>query len=758
MTTLTIRDDLPPRNISSDLWGVFFEDLNYAADGGLYAELVQNRSFAYSQADHHGWGPLTGWARDGRVEIHRDDPVSPKAPNYIRLVAGGASASITNEGFDGIVVAAGESYVFSLFARAASRVELYVTLTSPAGATTAKVHVMSVAWKHHSIVLSPTFSAADTQLQIEVLGDDVIDIDFVSLFPAKTFRSEKNGLRADLATAINELRPRFVRFPGGCVAHGLGLENLYRWKDTIGELHERTQNFNLWGYHQSMGIGYYEYFLFCEQLGATALPVLAAGVCCQNLAGGPDAIPLDQMDAYIKDVLDLVEFANGPAASEWGARRAQLGHPEPFGLRYLAVGNEDKINATFRNRFELIFAAVREAHPEIEIIGTAGPAPFGTDYERGWEFARELDIAIVDEHMYRSPKWFFENTDRYDSYDRSGPQVYVGEYGSKGNRLINALAEAAFMVGMERNGDIVRLASYAPLLAKRGHTQWVPDLIYFDNERVLPSLNYYVQQMFARSSGDQYQHVDITAAPAFTRLSQQFSTIAFESTGLDVKFEGIELNGQTAPDMLLSPGGQADIALHVEDEDYTIRLKATAIAGDSEGTFAIHFGAVGTGNSFEWNFGTWKNRALTAFYAADGDRDELMEPQGFSVEIGRTYDVELRVFGRGQRIEYLLDGRPFQTFDAPGRTEQRFLASTITDSATRARHVHIVNATDEPTEASIVDAKGAELTVRSITSLHGTWDAGAAFESAPFLPESLQPNGNRVAIPPFSFTVVELAN
>ena len=758
VTTLTIRDDLPARAISPDLWGVFFEDINHAADGGLYAELVQNRSFAYSHADHHGWGPLTAWRRHGRVEIHHTTPLSDRSPNYVRLFGDHGPAWIANDGFDGILIEAGGDYDVTVFARTGegASARLTLSLETTGGATQTSLVVDQPQWTRYRTRMTGPASAADAAFRLEVANGDTVDVAYASVMPVDTFRRTPNGLRPDLAQAIADIRPRFVRFPGGCVAHGLGLDNLYRWKGTIGDPHERRQDFNLWGYHQSMGLGYFEYFLFCEQIGATPLPILAAGVCCQNLVGGPDAVPLDQLDAYIQDVLDLVEFANGGLDTPWGSRRAELGHPAPFGLRYLGLGNEDKIDATFRNRFEAIFRRVREAHPEIEVVGTAGPSPFGSDYDNGWEFARELGVDVVDEHMYKSPKWFFENTGRYDSYDRSGPHVYVGEYGSWGNRLLNALAEAAFMTGLERNGDVVRLASYAPLLAKKGHTQWVPDLIYFDNERVLPSLNYFVQQLFARTAGTASVQVEVDSPPGYTRPAQGTARLAFQSSGLDVRFENVALDDHQVDDVILSPDGRFETPTSTSADEYTIRATATVLSGDAEGNFAVQFGALGSGDSFEWNFGSWRNRSLTAFVSWDGFRDELLEPRPFRTEIGRPYEIEIRVSDRGHDIEYRLDGEVVQHFRDAGLAENRFSVSVVADSATPRTTVRIVNATDAPRKVAIVNASGRRADLTGAVTLSGEWDAGDAFEPAPCQPQPVEVAGSELTVPAFSFTVADL--
>jgi alpha-L-arabinofuranosidase len=526
--TVTVQAGAPGKPISPDLFGIFFEDLNYAADGGLYAELVQNRSFEYAMTEQPGWNNLTAWElqeRGGRggVVIDYGIPLHANNPHYAVLELGQpGDVALVNSGFDGIPVTAGGKYNLSLFARQlyiggrwgsenrTGALPLTVRLEGADGAVLgeAKFDVTDRDWKRFSATI--TASRTDPKARLAVIAHDQggLALDDVSLFPAKTFHNRPNGLRADLAQTIADLHPKFVRFPGGCLTHGNGLPNIYRWKDTIGPVEQRRQQPNLWGYHQTVGLGYYEYFQFCEDIGAKPLPVVAAAVSCQNSGHtggtGQQCLPLADMPAYIQDVLDLIEWANGPATSKWGAKRAAAGHPAPFHLQYLGVGNEDHITPGFKERFQMIFDAVKKAHPEITVIGTVGPSPAGPDYDAGWKIANELKVPIVDEHYYENPEWFLGNQGRYDGYDRTKSKVYLGEYASRGNTLFNALAEAAYMTALERNGDVVHMASYAPLLAKMDHTQWRPDLIYFTNEGVFPSINYYVQGLFSRNSGDRW--------------------------------------------------------------------------------------------------------------------------------------------------------------------------------------------------------------------------------------------------------------
>lgn len=515
------------KEISDLLMGIFFEDINYSADGGLYAELIQNRDFEYDPSDREGdknWNSTHSWKLEGEnatFTISTSDPIHPNNPHYAVLKTNQPGAALTNTGFDGIALKAGEKYDFSLFARipeGSKSGKLLVRLVDADGIVQGEttVTVSSRSWKTYKAVLTAKASA-DTRLELRPQSAGEIELDMISLFPQNTFKGRKNGLRADLAQTLADMHPRFVRFPGGCVAHGDGLKNIYQWKNTIGPLEARKPARNLWGYHQSMGLGYYEYFQFCEDIGAEPLPVLAAGVPCQNSAchgdlrgGQQGGIPMSEMGAYIQDILDLIEWANGDARkTKWGKIRAESGHPKPFNLKYIGIGNEDLITDVFEERFTMIYLAIKEKYPEIIVVGTVGPFNEGTDYVEGWKLADKLGVPMVDEHYYQSPGWFLHNQDFYDKYDRSKKtKVYLGEYathipGRRAN-METALTEALYLTALERNGDVVHMSSYAPLLAKDGRTQWNPDLIYFNNREVRPTTGYYVQKLYGQNAGDHY--------------------------------------------------------------------------------------------------------------------------------------------------------------------------------------------------------------------------------------------------------------
>ncbi|WP_221033161.1 alpha-L-arabinofuranosidase C-terminal domain-containing protein [Actomonas aquatica] len=588
-TTLSVDLDAPGKAISPDLLGIFYEDLNYAADGGLYAELLQNRSFEYRASERSSWTNFTAWqleqrgGAEGRWELGDARPVHPRNPHYLHLrttalpdESTDAAVGISNAGFDQIPVTAGDAYEASFFAYqtyngimwrdADQSVPMPVTVRLEAADGTVlaeqSLEITGRAWTKYAATLTPTRSDDHARFVLLMHRLGGVALDMISLMPHDTFKGRPNGLRRDLAQAIADLHPKFMRFPGGCLVHGQGAHRFYDWKNTLGPLEGRESARNLWGYDQTFGLGYFEFFQFCEDIGAKPLPVVAAGVSCQHSGHSPgrgqECLPLEEMPAYIQDVLDLIEWANGPADSTWGALRAAAGHPEPFGLTYLGVGNEDAITPEFEARFTLIRDAINARYPDIVVIGTSGPFASGEDYEKGWAFARATDVAMVDEHYYVPPAFFWDNQQRYDAYDRDGPLVYLGEYAAhepnRRNTLRSAIAEAAGLISYERNGDLVRFASYAPLLARRGHTQWHPDMIYFDATQVYPSANYYTQQLFGHHGGDTYHTTTLEGLATDTRLVA--GTVSDSTTGdIILKIVNGEAEPQTVDLQLAGLGG-----------------------------------------------------------------------------------------------------------------------------------------------------------------------------------------------------------
>lgn len=525
--------------ISDHLIGIFFEDISSAADGGLNAELIQNGSFEFSPVERDGWGPGTAWkmARPGHslgmMEAKQQDPIHPNNPNYMRLMVertrefkdytGWRGFGLQNDGFDGISVKGGEKYDFSVFLRNPdnNNKQVRIALVQPQGwgkdpklLADATISAKSDKWTKYECTLTPSETCTNAAIQILVLDKGLIDVDMVSLIPEDTYKG--HGLRRDLAEHLEALNPKFMRFPGGCVVHGGGdgFWNTYRWKQTIGPKETRKHQKNTWGYHQSMDLGYQEYFQLCEDMGMEPMPILPCGVSCQGANGGwnmwpeqaQDAAPMEDMDMWTQEALDLIEWANGDVTTEWGKKRAEGGHPEPYNLKYLGIGNEEKISPEFTERFKYMYDIISKKHPEIIIVGTAGPGshPGNPDYDNGWAVANETALPILDEHYYE-PREYFMKSRQYDAYPRDGKtKVYLGEYASKDKKMIDALAEALYLLHVERNGDVVEMTSYAPLFGRKNATNWNPDLIYFDNEKVYPTCSYYVQQMFGQSAGDYY--------------------------------------------------------------------------------------------------------------------------------------------------------------------------------------------------------------------------------------------------------------
>ena len=525
--------------ISDELLGIFFEDISSSADGGLYAELIQNGSFEFSPAEKDGWGAGTAWKQVrpghslGTLDVRKDNGIHAYNPTYMRLhtervkeysdYKGWKGYGIENEGFSGISVKSGAIYDFSVFLRNYGQAkQIRIALVEPQGwgkdpklLAEASITADAKNWQKYNAVLVPNADCKKAALQILVLTLGDIDVDMVSLMPQDTYKG--HGLRKDLAQALEDLQPKFMRFPGGCVVHGGGDDcwDTYRWKTTIGPKEQRKGLKNTWGYHQSMGLGFYEYFQFCEDLGMEPVPILPSGVSCQGANGGwnmwptqaQDVVPMSEMDEWVSEAIDLIEWANGdPATNKWAKMRADAGHPKPFNLKYLGIGNEEKISPEFSERFKYIYERVTKAHPEIVIVGTAGPGshPGNQDFEAGWKLAEELGMPIIDEHYYE-PNSYFLGKRQYDSYPRDRKtKVYLGEYAAKDKKLIDALAEGLYLLHVERNGDVVCMTSYAPLFAKKDGTNWNPDLIYFDNERPYLTCSYYVQQMFGQSSGQYY--------------------------------------------------------------------------------------------------------------------------------------------------------------------------------------------------------------------------------------------------------------
>jgi|CZKI01.1.fsa_nt_gi alpha-N-arabinofuranosidase len=547
---VSVRTDQPGARINPAMWGVFFEDINFGADGGLYAELLKNRGFEFPE-------PLMGWIKispslaKGELSVRTDAPFAPANPHYVRIMSEGtAPFGLSNEGFRGIGVRQGEAYNFSAEIRGVSGTpKLSVRLYGGDGAVldSADLQNFTDTWQKYTATLHPADTDPKARLAVLLIGKGTLDVDFVSLFPEHTWKDRPGGLRADMVQALADMHPGFIRFPGGCIVEGSVLARRYQWKNTIGPLEDRKVLINRWNYEfvhrptpdyfQSFGLGFYEYFQLCEDIGAQPLPILNCGMACQFNSG--ELCPMDQLDVYIQDALDLVEFANGSATSEWGARRAAMGHPGPFHMTMLGVGNE-QWGPQYMERYARFSEVFRVKHPEITLVAAAGPSPSDQRFIYAWQQMRSLKADLIDEHCYAEPRWFLDHANRYDSYERSGPRVFMGEYAAQSvatvspknrNNLECALAEAAFMTGLERNADVVRMASYAPLFANTEAWQWTPDLIWVDSLRVVLTPSYHVQSLFARNRGDRVLPVALDSMAPEEARRVYVSSVLDESSG-----------------------------------------------------------------------------------------------------------------------------------------------------------------------------------------------------------------------------------
>lgn len=505
--------------VQPTMYGIFFEDINYAADGGLYGELVKNRSFEFPDA-------LMGWKAFGKFEVKNDGPFE-RCPHYVVLNYSGhndAATGLQNEGYFGIGIEKDEEYRFTVWAKTVSgdaNVEVSLvdesTMEEHQEFATAELKVSGNEWKKYELILKSPKTVQKANLRLLLKGKNGVALEHVSLFPKHTFKDRENGMRRDLAQALYDLHPGVFRFPGGCIVEGSSLDQRYQWKNSIGPVENRPLNGNRWlstfnyrlfpDYYQSYGLGFYEYFLLSEDIGAEPLPVLNVGMACQfQNQNDPSAhVAMKDLQPYIQDCLDLIEFANGDVNTTWGKKRAEMGHPAPFNLKFLAVGNE-QWDDLYYERLRPFVKAIKAKYPNIKLIGTSGPDSEGEMFEKGWKAMKELKADLVDEHFYRDEHWFLSHGLRYEGYDRKGPKVFAGEYachgkGKKWNHFETSLYEAAFMTDLERNADVVDMATYAPLFAHVDGWQWRPDMIWYDNTRMFKSVSYYVQQMYACNKG-----------------------------------------------------------------------------------------------------------------------------------------------------------------------------------------------------------------------------------------------------------------
>ncbi len=502
--------------IQPTMYGLFFEDINYGADGGLYAEMIKNRSFEFPHS-------IMGWTTFGNVKVIHEGPFV-RNPHYVRLGDPGHAhkrTGIENEGFFGVSVKKDADYRFSVWARGENqKIKIEIIDNSSMGETQVLVaknlEINSKDWKQYEVILKAPVTEAKAHLRIFLASPGTVDLEHVSLFPVDTWKGRKNGLRKDLVEALRDIKPGVFRFPGGCIVEGTDLETRYNWKNTVGPVENRPLNENRWhytfphrffpDYFQTYGLGFYEFFLLSEEIGSEPLPVLSCGLACQFQNESEEAhVKVCDLGSYIQDALDLIEFANGDVNTKWGKLRAEMGHPEPFNLKFIGIGNE-QWGPEYPEHLKPFVEAIRKAYPDMNIIGSSGPNSEGEQFDYLWPEMAKLKVDLVDEHFYRPEKWFLAEGMRYDKYDRKGPKVFAGEYachgkGKKWNHFNAALLEAAFMTNIERNADIVHMATYAPLFAHVEGWQWRPDMIWFDNLKSVRTCSYYVQQLYSHNKG-----------------------------------------------------------------------------------------------------------------------------------------------------------------------------------------------------------------------------------------------------------------
>lgn len=713
--TLQIHTDRTGIKISPTLYGIFFEEINHAGDGGLYAELIQNRSFEDSAAAPAAWSAVQSGEMRGSLKLDESRPLNPRNRRSLQVEATGRNGRFgaANGGYWGIALRRGETYLLSFYARGSAemRSPLTVSLESASGKVYAQKRIRGLTeeWKQFRAALRAPSEDASARLVIATDAPGTFWLDVVSLFPQNTWKRRPNGLRADLMQLLYDLKPAFVRFPGGCFVEGDKLANAFRWKTTIGDISERVPHWNLWGYWSTNGLGLHEYLQMCEDLGAEPMYVINCGM------SHSDHVPMESMQEWIQDALDVVEYANGPVTSRWGALRAKNGHPEPFHLKYLEIGNENG-GPIYEERYALFYRALKERYPQIQLISNV-PLP-------------NQPVEIRDDHYYNSPEWFLVNSGLYDQAERRGPKIYVGEFAvtvhcGQGN-LRAALAEAAFMIGLERNSDIVTMASYAPLFVNVNDRKWNPDAICFDSARSYGTPSYHVQKLFSLNRPDVTVPVMLTSTPRAEKPVGGAIGLATWETQAEYREVRVTRDGETlyaddfaqgAPGWRVyrgewkaqdgsyrQTGTGGDLRAVAGDprwSDYTIQLKARKISG-AEG-FLIMFRVRDDGNWYWWNLGGWGNVRHAIEKSVNGGKFIVGAPVPGRIETDRWYDIRIEL--RGRRIQCYLDGRLIHDVEDTGIQTMTAIAGR--DTRTGELVVKVVNAEDAP-RTTVIHLEGTE--------------------------------------------------
>lgn len=763
----TVYCNQPTIKVSPDLFGIFFEEINCAGDGGLYAELVRNRSFEDAPRPDH-WSAPAG----GTISLDSAQPATSFNQKSLKVevnVPGSAGYPVSNEGYWGMGIERGKSYRLSFRCRAASPMPqgLTLNLESSTGAVlaTSKVSPKIGGWNEYKATLRATKSDPKAKLVLRARDKGTYWLDMVSLFPSDTFKGRANGMRPDLAKKLNDLKPSFLRFPGGCWVEGDTMALSQRWKQTVGAQIERRTQPNIWRYMSTNGMGYHEYLQLCEDLGAAPMFVINCGMSHKEV------VPMDKMDEYVQDALDAIEYANGPVTSKWGALRAKNGHPKPFNLKYLEIGNENG-GPAYEERYGLIWRAVKKKYPNIITIANLwGGTP------------KKTPIEVLDEHYYYAPTFFIQNADRYDTYDRKGPKIYVGEYavtqGCGQGNLIAALGEAAFMTGMERNSDIVVMASYAPLFANVNLKAWNPDLICFDSSRSYGIPSYYIQKMFSQNRPTRMVKTDLKRPEPFREKFPTggvgVGTWSTQSEYKDIKVtqgdkvlfeskDGSELKPQTGDwkvvdGALRQTGSGNGTRAYFGDStwhNYTLTLKARKISG-AEG-FLISVAHRDQDNYIWWNIGGWNNTQGALELGVKGDKTLIGRQVDSKVETGRWYDLKMEF--TDERIKCWQDGKLI--YDQAVPTTQTFHASAGIDEKTGETILKVVNAGSRPVSANVA-LKGmhnARITDAEVLTSGDPMDENTLDNPNKVSPKKVQVKvaGDQIQhlFPAYSFTLIRL--
>ncbi len=741
---------------TGDLYGIFFEDINHAADGGLYAEMVRNRSFEFCPVDNGSYTDLTAWelvGRDGGEVVGGVEAVYPMNVNnthYLRLSNGAShlleckgTVAAVNCGYNtGLPYRAGETYIFSMFARRDInwKAPVEIRLESADGEKcygSAEILVSSAEWTKYKAEIKCDTEDFSGRLAVVIHGVGSVCMDMVSLFPTNTYLGRENGLRPDIATFLADMKPKFMRFPGGCLTHDGALDEkarnaMYRWKNSIGPLEERATKRDNWGYNQTYGFGYYEFFCYCEDIGTKAMPVLPG-------AFNPHrqwVVPMDEMQPWIDEALELIEFANGAPDTKWGKVRAEMGHPEPFNIEYIAIGNEE-VDEDFFDRYPLFHNAIAEKYPEMKILNTAGPSPAGKGFDLGWESSRKWNSYAVDEHYYVAPDWMIQNYERYfsDFYDPNGPKVFLGEYASRNNTFYNALCEAAYMTSFELNADRVALTCYAPLLCNTDYVNWRPNLIWYNNHQIFGIPSYYVQKMYSVNQGDVTLPVsaEITPEDDYIEPEKIAGGFAFSAGKGEISFTGIKVDGKApaaesievkdgdwsyadgkltrapeadapAEERPRRRGMTPDVVIDGDLESFTFECTANFSEVQTEWNgrkfrqgFAVSF-SYSEGSRFTWSLGGWRGNESNISVAKRGYDDRLAHAP-FEFEDGKDY--EIKIVRDGEHIVISVNGEVIHDIMYQPKPARRIYVSSTLDEAANEIIIKAVNVRPTPIKLEI---------------------------------------------------------